>query len=140
VISSGESLFLRTCNRDDGARLDLRLGYKGFQFLRWSVPIFSFWMLEQLTLMLLRIDLTITASMNVRSTERTKSEFMKLNTHISVLLCSQPLEAWVPPLQLHISVWLSFCLLSGRPLLQSYELVTLSSWLFSFAALCHHVR
>jgi len=60
--------------------------------------------------MLLRIDLTLTASMNVRSAEHTKNEFVKLNMHISVLLCSPPRVAWVPPLQLATYKRLAFLL------------------------------
>jgi len=55
---SGESLSLHTCNRDDGACLDIKaLGFcGGFQS--------SFLMSEYLTLMLLRIDLTLTTKIS----------------------------------------------------------------------------
>jgi len=52
---------------------------------------------------------------SARSAEPMRSEFGRLNTEVLVLLCSPPLESWVPPLQLLISVWPSFCPLSGRP-------------------------
>jgi len=111
LLSSGESLSLRTCNWNDDACLDIKAsGFWGdrFQSSIFDVRIFNPYAPSN--------RFNPTASMNARSAEHTKGEFVTLNMHVSVLLCSPPREAWVPPLQLHISVWPSFCPLSGRPL------------------------
>ena len=110
----GESLSLRTCNWDDGARLDIKAS--GFWVVGFN-PLFL--ISEYLTFMLLRTDLTLTASMNVPSAEHVKSEFVRLNKQASVLSCSPPQVE--------------------DPILQSDELVMLLSWLLPIA-LYHHVH
>ena len=105
---SGEPLSLRTCNRDDGVRLDTKASsfWGGqFQYSFFDVHIFNPY-----------------APLN-RSNPYCQHEGAKCRAyeervceieHASLLLCFPPLEAWVPPLQLLISVWLFFCPSSGR--------------------------
>ena len=104
-LLSGESLSLRTCNRDDGARLDI----KASGFLGWSVPIFFFWCPHTPLCSFKPIKpLPPAWRCKALSIWRASSWDRAL-----ALLCYPLLEAWVPPLHLLISVWLFSCPSSG---------------------------